>query len=155
MRTIAIIILLLIPIKLGAETPSLDTKVRELWWNTEGSTVIAKCNKYAKDSKHCKIVHSFVAKAESNLCKDAQKHNCYGNSKYKFATNEEAHTRFNKTYNQYYYKNLKPNDFYPAKPGDLPKTRYCMSEESSNSPNSCPNGNKTARTIYNSLINLK
>lgn len=153
MKVLVLALLLVIPVK--ATEITLDQKLIELWGQKEANIVIEKCNAYAKNPKHCKIVHTFVAKSESNLCKDASKFNCYWNSKYKFNSTTEAHTQFNKTYNKYYYKNLKPSDFYSSKSWVIPRTHYCMSENSSNSSNFCPNWAKTAWHIYNLLINLK
>ena len=155
MKVTIALILLLTYTQLNASWNSLDDKIKEMYWKENWLLVIEQCNKYAKNTSHCKITHAFVSKAESNNCKQATKHNCYWNSKYKFNSDREAIIQFNKTYLKYYWKNLKPIHFYNPVPNWFVKTAYCKSEESSNSKNSCPNGFKSATLVYNSLINLK
>lgn len=153
MRVITLIILLLIPIQLQAKENTVDNYIKENFTRNNAVQIIRSCNKYAKNPKHCKIVKSFVAKAESNNCKNAYKHNCFWNSKYKFNSDIEAIIQFNKTYNKYYWKNSIPSDFY--RPVWTWKHYYCTSEESSNTKNGCPNWAKVAWQVYNKLKYLK
>jgi len=60
MNKLIAIILLLSVIPVEAKTQSLDEKLTELWGKANAQEVIKRCNKYAKNPKHCKIVHSFV-----------------------------------------------------------------------------------------------
>lgn len=159
---IAISLLLVLAIEyktINAKDYTLDQKVKELWGNTNGTTTIERCNKYAKDPRNCKITKSFIWGNESTFCKNAYNHNCFWINKKWFVlkSDSESIEDFNKRYNKYWYKNLKPKDFYPATAKSNTRTWYCKSEYQPNWKllNYCPNGYSNATHIYNILITLK
>ena len=131
---------------------SLNEKIVKLWGNNLWNIVIKQCDNYSKYPEHCKKINSAIASAESNFGRNAHNYNIYWNSKYKFKSFEQSIIQFNKTYNKYYWKpNYKPSDFYSNTPNRKPRTRYCMSEHSSNSSNYCPNWFKHSWNTFNYL----
>jgi len=83
---------------------NIDTEIKQLWGEYRWTIVIDYCGLAKLSSTHCKIVMSFVWKAESNFGINAYRHNIFGNSKYKFNSDKEAIKKFLETYNKYYYK---------------------------------------------------
>lgn len=146
-KILLIALLLISSSRIYAES-DLNTEIKQLWGEYRGTMVIDYCWLAKFSSAHCKIVMSFVWKAESNLWKDAYKHNIFWNSKYKFKSDEEAISKFLEMYNKYYYKtNYNPSHFYSIIPYVKPKTWYCIEWKDY----TCKNWSKNAWKIYNQL----
>jgi hypothetical protein len=149
MKALIWIILLIVSNQIA--NAEIKTDIIKLWGKDNWNILIKTCESSPVSYNHCLIVHSMIAKAESNIWKNAYKHNIYWNSKYKFNSDKEAIQQFQRTYNKYYYKPYKytPTAFYKKIGYGI--THYCKSEHSSNSSNGCPNWLKNAYTIWNLL----
>lgn len=114
--------------------------------------IVENCKSMAKDPVHCIKKLSSVISAESWWWENCIKHNCtwlwWWRFHYKTYTEwiQDWITRYNK----YWYKTGKMSDFYPPKWWKS-KTRYCVSEESSNSKVWCPNGLKHSSEFHKKL----
>lgn len=122
-------------------------------WNSCSKAVSKKLidNKRVLATKSESQIHCFWlwlsnSKAESQMGNDKSNHWYFGfmGSKDKSADN------YVKTYNKVWYKIDKYNAwrlFYGSK-NKIAPTRYCLSEDSSNTKWRCPNGQKNFDTIY-------
>lgn len=138
--------LLIIPYQVWAS--DINYEIKQLWGKNRGNMVINRCENARISKNHCKIVFSFVWKAESNFWKNAHKYNIFWNSKYKFNSDEESMNKFLEMYNKYYYKvKYKPSDFYSIIPYHKPRTWYCIEWKDY----TCKNWARNSWKIYNQL----
>lgn len=153
------IILSLIYIPVSSKEITLDQKIKELFWKTNWTDIVNRCNKYAKSPRKCKITKWFIWWNESTFFTNAYKHNGFWiNKKWvEFKSDIESIEDFNIRYNKYWYKNTWPWYFYSNSAKNPPKSRFCMSEYQTDGRllQSCPNGLKNATFYYTILSNLK
>ena len=135
------------------ETYKLNNKLQELWMdNNLSEYVINKCKETAKNPRQCVITASMIAKAESNMWKNAYKFNVWGINEWKkYPSVYKNFDRWLKSYNKHWFKSPLPSHYY-SKRWKVSKTRYCTSENSSKSNIWCPNWLKHSTYIYNILI---
>lgn len=147
-----ILILTLLPYT-SVSANSLNDKIIKVWGKENWNILINECKKARISEDHCKILASSIAKAESNNGKNAYKHNIFWINNWKvFYSDEESIKDWVIRYNKYWYKlKYQPKHFYSNNPKYPALTRYCMSEESSNSKGFCPNWRKHADSMYNYL----
>ena len=134
------------------QTYALYNQLQEIWMEKNlASYVINRCKETAEKPRRCVITAAMIAKAESQMGKNAYKNNVWGiNEGKQYASTYANFDRWIKSYNRYWYKSPLPYHYYPAR-GDVSRTRYCTDEESSWSKKWCPNGLKHATYVYNFL----
>lgn len=154
MKKLIVILLLSIPSITNAST--INENLVKIWGKTNANILIKECDNNARISwRHCKILASSIANAESNIWKWAYRHNIFWiNNWKKFNSDEESIKDWVKRYNKYWYRlHYFPWDFYKNK--WVWVTHYCTSEESSNTKNWCPFWLKNSMLIWNQLKDLK
>lgn len=114
--------------------------------------LVSYCNKTARDPIHCIKWGSSIIWNESTGWQNCNNKNCTG-----MAGGWKSYNSYREwvedwvdRYNKYWYKATNSHFFYWDR-WELPKSRYCTSENSSKSKIGCPNGNKTAQQFFNSL----
>jgi len=125
----------------------------KLWMNEKIAwSLVYTCKDKAKDPRHCIIAWSSILKAESNFWNKCNGNNCFwvGGWRFKYETLEKWVEDWIYRYNKYWYKAKSAWHFYPPKWWVSP-SRYCTSENSSNSSVWCPNWRKHASYIWNKL----
>ena len=122
------------------------------------NAVVNECKEWSKDPRHCIIIASALVLNESgggksNAC--TTRNNCFwiGSGKVKYSSVEEWVTNWVQKYNRYWYK-AKDMSFFYSKSGQLPPSRYCTSESSSNSDIGCPNWLAISSWIFKKLNQL-
>jgi len=110
------------------------------------------CKKTARDPVHCIKWWSSIIWNESTWWQNCYNKNCTGmvGGAKSYKTYKEWVEDWVNRYNKYWYKAPNAHFFYGDR-GELPKSRYCTSENSSWSDVGCPNGRKTAQEFFNSL----
>lgn len=117
-------------------TYKLQDKLINLGYSDDVSKMmINQCKEHAKDPRNCVVTAAFIGKAESSSCTKQINNNCWGLRNHKFDTKTQAFQRWLKSYNKYWFRHLKPKDFY----GRNSKTAFCVDEHSSRTYGWCPN----------------
>jgi len=117
--------------------------------------IVEQCKKLAKDPIHCIKKIASISMAESGGGWKCIEHNCtwLGGWRFHYKNYTEWVIDWIHRYNKYWYKTKAMSDFYPPK-GKKSKTRYCTSEESSNSNVGCPNWLKHSSEFQEKLNKL-
>lgn len=120
--------------------------------------IVSECKEWAIDPRHCIIVASAIIINESgggksNACKT--RFNCFwiGSGKVVYTNYQEAVANWISKYNRYWFK-AKDMTFFYANSGDIPPSRYCMSEDSSGSNLWCPHWLRITTSIFKKLNTL-
>jgi len=120
--------------------------------------IVSECKEWAIDPVHCIKVASTIMINESgggksNAC--VKRFNCFGIWSWKvvYTSYEEAVTNWVSKYNRYWFK-AKDMSFFYAQRWDIPPSRYCMSEDSSDTSVGCPSGLRITTNIFNKLNQL-
>ena len=126
--------------------------------STLSNLIVTECKEWAIDPRHCIIVASAIVINESgwwksNACKT--RFNCFWiwSGKVVYTSYQEAVANWVSKYNRYWFKS-KDMSFFYAKSGNIPPSRYCMSEDSSDSDVGCPIWLKITTWIFNKLNNI-
>ena len=135
-----------------------ECKIRELTRlgiRSEISTALVKnCKALANDPVKCLKMWASIVKNESGggyNCRKYNKYNCFGlQVKDAYKSYDDAVLHWVGKFSKRWYKAQNMGFFYsPA--WSLPPSRYCISEDSSNTAIGCPHGLKISTDFYNSL----
>lgn len=135
-----------------------ECKIRELTRlgiRSEISTALVKnCKALADDPVKCLKMWASIVKNESGggyNCRKYNKYNCFGlQVKDAYKSYDDAVLHWVGKFSKRWYKAQNMGFFYsPA--WSLPPSRYCISEDSSNTAIGCPHGLKISTDFYNSL----
>lgn len=117
--------------------------------------IVSECKEWAIDPVHCIIVASSIIINESgggksNAC--VNRFNCFWFwwGKIKYTSYQESVANFVNTYSRKWYKAKNSSFFYPNK-WEYSPSRYCVSEQSSNSEIGCPFWQKHMQNTWNKL----
>ena len=119
-------------------------QVKHLWFREEPTvSIIWACKGSTRDVQKCILVSLTLLyneagnKQNSKAC--IERRNCFGINAWKtvFKSYDEASERWVNTFDKWWYKAESPSFFYSEK-WKLSPSRYCVSEESSNSAVWCP-----------------
>lgn len=129
-------------------THKLAQELRSMWYTKDDAeNMINSCKTKANDPRHCVIHMASIWCSETSCWKSR---NMFWVTGYT-GTKQQAPQDWVNRYVKWWYKANGDKFFYSNTPVIKPKTRYCMSEESSNSKWFCPNGykhyNKARRTL--------
>lgn len=120
--------------------------------------IVSECKEWAIDPRKCIIIASAIVINESgggksNVCKT--RFNCFGiwSGKVVYTSYQEAVANWVSKYSRYWFK-AKNMDFFYSDEWELPPSRYCMSESSSDTDIWCPIGKKITTWIFNKLNSL-
>lgn len=120
--------------------------------------IVSECKEWAIDPRHCIIVASSIIINESgggksNAC--VKRFNCMWiwSGKVAYTSYEESIANWVQKYNRW-WKNAKDMSFFYASSWEIPPSRYCMSEDSSDSNVGCPIGKKITTNTWNKLNKL-
>lgn len=120
--------------------------------------IVSECKEWAIDPRHCIIVASSIIINESgggksNAC--VKRFNCMWiwSGKIAYTSYEESIANWVSKYSRYWFK-AKDMSFFYASSWEIPQSRYCMSESSSNSDLGCPIGKRITTNIFNKLDKL-
>lgn len=123
----------------------------KVWLNHElANELVLQCKEADMNVVNCIKLGASIAVAESGWCNKLGKHGCFGIKWPKQDTIKESVEVFIYRWKRYWFKQLTPSSFY-SKTSTPPKTRFCLSETSSNNLKSCPNGYKNSWEIFNKL----
>lgn len=133
--------------------------LNEIWiTSTLSNLIVSECKEWAIDPRHCIIVASSIVINESgwwnsNACKT--RFNCFWFWwwKTKYTNYQESVANFVNTYSRKWYKAKNSSFFYPNK-WEYSPSRYCVSEQSSNSEIGCPFWQKHMQNTWNKLEKL-
>ncbi len=119
-------------------------QVKHLWFREAPTvSIIWACKGSTRDVQKCILVSLTLLyneagnKQNSKAC--IERRNCFGINAWKtvFKSYDEASERWVNTFDKWWYKAESPSFFYSEK-WKLSPSRYCVSEESSNSAVWCP-----------------
>lgn len=119
-------------------------QVKHLWFRESPTvSIIWACKASKRDVQKCILVSLTLLyneagnKQNSKAC--IERRNCFGINAWKtvFKSYDEASERWVNTFDKWWYKAESPSFFYSEK-WKLSPSRYCVSEESSNSAVWCP-----------------
>jgi hypothetical protein len=120
--------------------------------------IVSECKEWATDPVHCIKVASAIIINESgggksNAC--VKRFNCFWIWSWKvvYTSYEESVANWVSKYNRYWFK-AKDMSFFYAKRWNIPPSRYCMSEDSSDSTVWCPIWLGITTNIFNKLNNI-
>lgn len=118
----------------------------EVWAKPALSEELRNACQDATDPLHCFWIWLSISNAESQMCKEKSSHWCFGlvGSRWDKSPKDWV-TRYNK----FWYK-AKSGEFFYGERWQLPPSRYCTSEHSSNSSVWCPNWLRHFNYIRNS-----
>lgn len=125
---------------------NITNKLVSLWIQEDIAKVVVKeCKKQTKDPRHCVEMLSSILWSESSGGNQCNANNCTGMQWWSrvYKTKTEGIKDWIQIYNKYWYKAEWMSFFYSPR-WQLPKSRYCTSEYSSNSKIWCPNGLKNS-----------
>lgn len=119
---------------------------------TFARSIMKECKRTAKNPIRCIKLGVSIAGAESSMGWRCFKNNCtwMGWGSIDYPSIYEGAKDWVRRYNLFWYNQKNPNGFYPLR-GQVSPTRYCTDEHSSGSKKGCPNGNKHAWTVWNSI----
>lgn len=133
-------------------THKLHSKLTYLWFSKENAYIVIDWCKYAElknrkvNARRCIYMATSIAYAESTLCQNALKNNCWWFRNQQYKTVKQAFSRRLKSYWKYWYKHTNPVQF-------ITKSKYCTDEVSSWSSDGCPNWIINSTRIFNKLNN--
>lgn len=120
--------------------------------------IVTECKEWAIDPVHCiKVASSIIINEsggwKSNAC--INRFNCFWFwwGKIKYTSYQESVANFVNTYSRKWYKAKNSSFFYPNK-WEYSPSRYCVSEQSSNSEIGCPFWQKHMQNTWNKLEKL-
>lgn len=117
-------------------------------------SLVINCKALAENPVMCIKIGASIVKNESGggyKCKKANKYNCFWlNVKQPYTSFNDWVLHFIGKYNKYWYK-AKNMAFFYSPSGKLPPSRFCTSEDSSNTSIGCPNWLKISSWFFNSL----
>lgn len=117
-------------------------------------SLVVNCKELAIDPVHCIKYGASIAKNESswwNKCKTSNKYNCMGlNVKADYKSYSDWVLHWVGKYNKHWFKAQNMGFFY-SPTWSLPRSRFCVSEHSSNTSIGCPHGLKISTQFFNSL----
>lgn len=117
--------------------------------------IVSECKNWALDPRKCIIIASAIVINESgggksNACKT--RFNCFWiwSGKVSYTSHQEMMVNWVQKYNRW-WKNAKDMSFFYAESGEVSPSKYCFSEESSDTDVGCPIGKKITTWIFNKL----
>lgn len=119
------------------------------------NAIVNECKQSSIDPRKCIIIASSIAKNESgwgssNACRT--RYNCMGvaSGSREYTSIEEWIAQWVSIYSRKWYKAKDASFFYPDK-WEYSPSRYCVSEQSSNSTIGCPFWQKHMQNTWNKL----
>lgn len=147
------------PLKSNCNTDcKINTLIKVGITSNLANLIVSECTEWALDPRHCIIVASSIVINESggwksNACKT--RFNCFWiwSGKVTYTSYQESVANWVSKYNRYWYKAQSAKFFYPDK-WKISPSKYCYSEDSSDSDIGCPFWQKIAQNIWNKLEKL-
>lgn len=113
--------------------------------------LVNECKKVDKEVVNCIKLWASILWAESSWAYRCYKFKCFWVQWVTFTSFEESARDFALRWSKHWYNQKTPSSFYSSKEWVFPRTHFCISEESSWSNLSCPNGAKHSWTVFNKL----
>ena len=113
--------------------------------------LVNECKKVDKEVVNCIKLWASILWAESSWWYNCFKFKCFWVQWITFTSFEESARDFALRWSKHWYNQKTPSSFYSSKEWVFPRTHFCISEESSWSNLSCPNGAKHSWTVFNKL----
>lgn len=133
------------------ETFLLQKKIVKMWVQLPiAKTIIDECKRTAKNPLKCVKTTVAIYWNESWFWKRCRNNSCWWIVSKKYSSKKEASIDFIARYNRFWYKHDWAFFFYWNR-GKLWASKYCTSEESSNSSVGCPIWASNFQYFYNKM----